>query len=56
VTSHRADHGFRLVQLPAGACRVVFTYEAPGLAGGVAAAALALLALAALAWRSRRGG
>lgn len=54
ATIHRADHGFRLVQLPPTACRVVFAYHAPGLAGGAAAAVAALAALAALAWRQRR--
>ncbi|MBM3961010.1 MAG: YfhO family protein [Planctomycetes bacterium] len=54
ATIHRADHGFRLVQLPPTACRVVFAYRAPGLAGGAAAAVAALAALAALAWRQRR--
>ncbi|MFN6195382.1 MAG: hypothetical protein ACK5BN_16355, partial [Planctomycetota bacterium] len=57
VPVRRADHGFRLVSLPPHACRVVFAYRAPGLAGGAAAALAALTALTALAWwtRSRRG-
>jgi hypothetical protein len=50
----RADHGFRLVAIPPSACRVVFAYRAPGLGAGFAAAALALAALGALAWRTRR--
>lgn len=56
TTIHRADHGFRLVPLGPGACRVALAYRAPGLAGGAIAALVALVTLAALAWRHRRAG
>ena len=46
----RCNHSQRLVVLPERACRVCFTYRAPGLLAGVVLAAVASL-LAALGWR-----
>jgi len=46
----RCNHSQRLVVLPERACRVCFTYRAPGLRAGVVLAAVASL-LAALGWR-----
>jgi len=50
VPVHRADHAFRLVALPAGACTVVFAYRAPGLATGTALAMFAAVAFAVWAF------
>jgi hypothetical protein len=50
----RADHAFRLVQLPANACRVTFHYRAPGLAAGSAVAIAATLAWLSYAFATRR--
>jgi hypothetical protein len=41
----RGNHSQRLVQLPARACRVVFSYACPGLALGFVSAGIATLAL-----------
>ena len=57
VPLHRGNHWQRLVEVPTRSCRVVFSYDAPGLSAGVwfaAAAGLALGLLAVLA-RKRRG-
>ncbi len=50
----RADHAFRLVALPERACRVRFTYRAPGLLAGTLLAILATLALALCAFATHR--
>jgi hypothetical protein len=52
VPVRRADHAFRAVELPAGARRVVFSYEPGSLRAGLALSLLAALALAA-AWALR---
>lgn len=49
----RADHAFRLVQLPANACRLTFRYRAPGLAAGMAVAIAATLAWLLYAFATR---
>jgi hypothetical protein len=54
VPVHRADHAFRLLALPAGACTVVFTYRAPGLAAGSALAMFAAVAFAVWAFAAVR--
>lgn len=54
VPVHRADHAFRLVALPAGACTVVFTYAAPGLALGTALAVFAAVAFGLWAFATAR--
>jgi hypothetical protein len=51
----RADHAFRAVRLPQAACRVTFTYTAPGLAAGLWLAFLATVALVVSAFATRRG-
>lgn len=54
VPVHRADHAFRLVALPAGACTVTFRYTAPGLAAGSAMAVFAAVAFAVWAFAAAR--
>ncbi len=54
---HRGNHWQRLVALPTTACRVVFSYAAPGLGAGCLAAGLGALALLLLAlWQRRVAG
>ena len=40
----RANHAYRLLPLPPGACRVTFRYDAPGLTAGLGLATFATLA------------
>ena len=49
----RADHAMRAVAIPAGRSVVEFTYTAPRQALGFSLTLLALVALAAAAWRGR---
>jgi len=46
----RCNHSMRLVVLPETACRVTFTYGAPGLTTGLLLAAFATLSAIAAAW------
>ncbi|MBL8753819.1 MAG: YfhO family protein, partial [Planctomycetes bacterium] len=50
----RVDHAFRGIALPANACRVAFTYTAPGLGAGLGLAAFATVALAVWWFAARR--
>ncbi len=51
VPLHRGNHWQRLVEVPPLACRVVFSYSAPGLSTGTWLAALGALALLLLGGR-----
>jgi hypothetical protein len=46
----RTNHSQRLLRLPAAACRVRFTYAAPGLAVGLLLAGLAAASLLGIAF------
>ncbi|MFK7742205.1 MAG: hypothetical protein AB8H80_17965, partial [Planctomycetota bacterium] len=50
----RCNHSQRLLQLPAKACRVTWSYTAPGLNAGLALAAFATLLAGATLWLFRR--
>ena len=50
----RVDHSCRGVVLPTTACRVAFTYSAPGLTTGLLLATFAALGLAVFAFSTRR--
>jgi hypothetical protein len=50
----RGDHAFRLVRVPERACRVAFTYRAPGLGIGFALAGFATAAWLVFAFATRR--
>ena len=50
----RCNHSQRLVTLPETACKVTFTYTAPGLKAGLSLAAAALVSMIATWWLLRR--